>query len=97
MMSVYVLRTYFFPGPIWFSFTVKLIAGPGRVYNYFRRGYLHPPKRNRLWNKNNSSPTIFLIFIFMGMEIGGSTYHQQTPTPFPQVPLEASRGVSASN
>ena len=33
-------------GMIWFSFTVKLITGPEKVYNYFREGVLHPPTRN---------------------------------------------------
>ena len=30
--------------PIWFSFTDKLLLGPGKVYDYFRGGYIHYPK-----------------------------------------------------
>ena len=32
--------------PSWFSFTGKLLIGPGNVFNYFWGGYYHPPKRN---------------------------------------------------
>ena len=32
---------------IWFSFTVKVLIGPGKVYSYLVRWYQHPPKRNR--------------------------------------------------
>ena len=28
--------------PIWFYFTVKLLIGPGKVFNYFVKGYLYP-------------------------------------------------------
>ena len=27
-------------------FTVKILNGPGKVNNYFRGGYHHPPNRN---------------------------------------------------
>ena len=33
--------------PIWFSFTVLLLIGPGKVYSYFGGRYHHPSKRNR--------------------------------------------------
>ena len=33
--------------PIWFTFTVKILIGPGKVYNYFGRVYHHPPKKHR--------------------------------------------------
>ena len=29
------------------SFIMKLIPGPGEVYNYFREGYLKHPMKNR--------------------------------------------------
>ena len=34
------------PRPIWFTFTVYLLIGPGKVFNYFRGGYHHLPKKN---------------------------------------------------
>ena len=30
-------------GLIWFYFTVKLIIDPGKFYNSFKGGYIHPP------------------------------------------------------
>ena len=33
-------------GPIWFSFTVKLLIGPGKVYSILGGEYHpHPPKK----------------------------------------------------
>ncbi len=35
--------------PILFSFTVKLLVGPGKVLNYFGGGCLHPPPPKKLF------------------------------------------------
>ena len=33
--------------PIWFSFTMSLLRGPGKIYNYFGEGYQLPPEKKR--------------------------------------------------
>ena len=38
------------------SLTVKLLAGPGKVNNYFWGGYLHPTNKNSPWQKNCNPP-----------------------------------------
>ena len=30
--------------PIWFSFTLLLLIGPGKIYSYFKGGYYHLPR-----------------------------------------------------
>ena len=70
--------------PIWFSFTVKILIGQGKVFNYFDERYIHPLNRNITRKKNT-------IDLKMGRDKSTST-----PPPLPIVTLEASRGVSAS-
>ena len=31
---------------LWFSLTMLLLIGPGKVYNYYGGGKIHPPKIN---------------------------------------------------
>ena len=38
-------------GPIWFSFTVKLLLDPVKLYYYFNGGYLHLPNRKNIRQK----------------------------------------------
>ena len=33
--------------------------GPGKVYDYFREGYLNPPQRNHCWKKMRTQPKPF--------------------------------------
>ena len=74
---------------IWFSFIVKLLIGPGMVYNYFGGGYLQPPKINHLQKKMTTPQNKFPFLFKPKLEIGGKV---STPLPhpyFPQRPLGA--------
>ncbi len=46
--KLFCLQQRIFPTaePIWFSLTVKLLKGPGKVFNYFGGGYLNHPNKN---------------------------------------------------
>ena len=44
---------------MWFSFTVKLFIGPGKVYNYFGRGYVHTKRKSP---QEQNYPSKYLYF-----------------------------------
>ena len=72
---------------IWFSFIVKLLLGPGMVFNYFEGGYLHPPKRIHLQQKMTTPQKNFSSFLNLNLKLGGKG---STPHPYyPQRPLGA--------
>ena len=56
-------RTPSYNGLIWFSFTVKLLLGPGKVYNYFGGGYLQPSHVFSPLDQNYVL-SIFIFFIY---------------------------------
>ena len=69
-----------------FSFTVKLLIGPGKVY----KRYPHPPKRTCTWNKSAPPKNIIILKIKIKEEV------RYNPPPLLKVSLDASRGIAAS-
>ena len=70
--------------PIWVSFTVKLLVGPGKVYNYF-----WGEETSNLQREIDSRNFLFTFsFLFNCRKL------EFILPPFPQ---EASRGVASSN
>ncbi len=71
---------------MWFNFTWKLLIIPVEVYNYFGLGYHNPPKEK--------SPHLDKKLILNKSEVKHLGYRIQLPPP--KVPIEASRGITAS-
>ena len=68
--------------PVLFFFTVKLLIGPGKVFDYFWGGCLHPSSLQK--------------YLFTLLKLKFKKGWGQLFLLLPQVPLEASRGVAAS-
>ena len=81
-MSVCVYRRISLTAePIWFSFTMQLLIGPVKVYNYFGGGYYHLLKRYCLQKKITTTTKIQLKLKLRKSSIGS------TDPPFSQCPL----------
>ena len=57
-----------------FSFTVLLLKGPGKVYNYFGEVYHHPPKKNHPYL--NLVYLYYITVLFVGLPITLQTFEK---------------------
>ena len=66
---------------ILFSFTVKRLIGPGKVYNYLEREYHHPLMRNA-YKKMTHLKIILLLFLklkLVGRPLPPSSFSTKVP------------------
>ena len=79
-----VCLSVFTAGPIWFSFTVKLIC-PGKVYNYFAGA-------PTLLSEIGSTLRKKITMLFLNLKKLKLILDELFTIPFPRVPIDAFRG-----